>query len=656
MQWQNLIPLINNSLSGQDDSGQKGTLMIVGDPKQSIYRWRGGKAEQFIALSKDHNPFTNPEKKIFPLETNWRSYSEVIQFNNNFFGWIADSFEHSDYSELYRNRSFQQKTEKTGGYVSISFIPKVESDEEDPLSKTELYLQATLNTILDVTRKGFRLRDIVILTRKRSQGIAVATHLTSHQIPIISAETLIIANAAEVRFMIDMLRCVSNPEDLSARARMLYFIGKSTGVSGVHDIIAHGMELSEPGLSAWLSEMPDAEFSFERLRKKSLYESVELIIASFLKGKTDNAYVQYFLDIVLERDIRGHGGVSDFLEFWDKSGEKFSIPSPEGSDAIRIMTIHKSKGLEFPVVIIPFAEEDYSRKPKDKIWLEADERDIGMPKALLDNSGAIEGFGASASAVYNQKKQEELLDNVNVLYVAMTRAEEQLYIISGMNLTTKGEVKSNDMSSFFINFLAGKSIFDKNQNVYSFGSPERISKQEISADHDVLIKSVSEKLLPAEIKIARRESLMWGTKQQKAIEYGNIIHEILSAIKTEADIGTSVQKALESGIIQEADESDVTNTIEAIVRHADLKSYFLRSNRVLNEQEIILAGSGVVKPDRIVITNSGDVLLLDYKTGAHQLKYERQLAIYAGALSGMGLNVTKRVLVYTSEKVNVIHL
>jgi ATP-dependent exoDNAse (exonuclease V) beta subunit len=121
------------------------------------------------------------------------------------------------------------------------------------------------------------------------------------------------------------------------------------------------------------------------------------------------------------------------LNFWDKNAEKFSIPSPEGNNAVRIMTIHKSR-VGISVVIMPFAEEDYSRKPKDKLWLDGEEMDFGLPKVLVDSS-AVEGFGVEAKSVYDQKKQEEL-DNVNVLYVA-SRAEEQLYVISNMNCPEK---------------------------------------------------------------------------------------------------------------------------------------------------------------------------------------------------------------------------
>ena len=515
MQWQNLIPLIDNALSGQDDFGVKGTLMIVGDPKQSIYRWRGGKAEQFIELSKDQNPFNNPDKRLEHLDKNYRSYSQIIEFNNDFFKLLSNEFEHLDYKDLYENHSHQKTNDKTGGYVNISFIPKVETSEdpdtsgEETLDKTDLYVLATLNTIQKTLKQGFQYKDIVILTRKRSQGIAIANYLTEQGIPLLSSETLMIQNATEVRLIIHLLKYLKNSSDLESKANFLQYLAKnSKDKLPIHDFIAQGMALfQETDFELWLMSF-DVSLSFQNIRKKSLYEAVETIIAKFLNPKVSNAYVQYFLDIVLERDIRNQAGISDFLNFWDKNAEKFSIPSPEGTNAVRIMTIHKSKGLEFPVVIFPFAEEDYTRKPKDKLWLNAEEQDFGLPKVLIDNSSAVEGFGEEAAEVYNQKKQEELLDNINVLYVALTRAEEQLYVISNMNLSSKGELPKNNMCSFFINYLDNKVGFDENQLEYEFGNSMKLSAGKEHVDTSKTIPLVTEILNPTNIQIAQREHTM----------------------------------------------------------------------------------------------------------------------------------------------------
>jgi ATP-dependent exoDNAse (exonuclease V) beta subunit len=659
MQWQNLIPLIDNALSGQDDFGVKGTLMIVGDPKQSIYRWRGGKAEQFIELSKDQNPFNNPDKKLEHLDRNYRSYSQIIEFNNDLFKLLSNEFVHLDYKDLYENHSHQKTNSKTGGYVNISFIPKIEvsEDDEEALGKTELYVLATLSTIQQVIQKGFEYKDIVILTRKRDQGIAIANYLTQQSIPLLSSETLMIQNATEVRLIVHLLKYLKNNADLESKAHFLQYLAQNVQDElPVHDFIAKGMSLSEESeFEAWLMRI-DISLSFHNIRKKSLYEAVETIISKFLNPKISNAYVQYFLDIVLERDIRNQAGIADFLNYWDKNAEKFSIPSPEGNNAVRIMTIHKSKGLEFPVVIFPFAEEDYNRKPKDKLWLNAEEHDFGLPKVLIDNSSAVEGFGAEASVVYNQKKQEELLDNINVLYVALTRAEEQLYVISNMNLSSKGEVPKNNMCTFFINYLENKAVFDENKLEYEFGNPIKLSVGQQHVDTSKTIPLVSEILKPKNIKIAQREALMWGTLQQEAIAYGNVIHEILSFVKTKNDIDLAITKSIENGLITLNQKELVYKTIQEIVNHLELSIYFAEGNEILNEQTIIQKEGKTVKPDRMVLMKNKEVLLLDYKTGTHNVKYQQQLDNYQDAIEKIGYKVVKKALIYIGKEIDVVNL
>ena len=658
MQWQNLIPLIDNATSSEID-GEKGTLMIVGDPKQSIYRWRGGKAEQFIELSKEHNPFNNPEKVLEHLDKNYRSYSQIIEFNNDFFQLLSNEFEHEDYKDLYQNRSHQKSNSKIGGYVNICFIPKIEEseDDEEALDKTELYLLATLNTIQKVQKQGFEYKDIVILTRKRSHGIAVANYLTEQGIPLLSSETLMIQNATEVRFIIHLLKYLKNSSDLEAKAHFLHYVAKNIQDKfPVHDFIAQGMDKrNEMEFENWLTNF-DISLSFHNIRKKSLYESVELIVSKFLNSQNGNAYVQYFLDIVLERDVRNQAGISDFLNYWDKNAEKFSIPSPEGNNAVRIMTIHKSKGLEFPVVIMPFAEEDYSRSPKDKLWINADADDFGLSKVLIDNNTAVVGFGEQAKLVYDQKSQEELLDNVNVLYVALTRAEEQLYIISDMNLDSKGVARKNNMSTFFVNYLDNKGEFDQDSLEYGFGNPTKLSTEKKHVDTTKTIPLVHEILNPKNIKIAQRESLMWGTHQQEAIEYGNVVHEILSFIKTKADVDLAITKALESGLIILNQKNLVYKTIQEIVNHAELSVCFTEENEVLNEQTIIQKQGKTIKPDRMVLTKDKEVYLLDYKTGLHHPKYQLQLENYQNAIELMGYKVVKKSLIYIGEQINVVNL
>ena len=661
MQWQNLIPLIDNSLSGLDDLGNKGTLMIVGDPKQSIYRWRGGKAEQFIELSKDVNPFNNPDKKIKHLNTNYRSYSEVIDFNNAFFKLISTEFSNEDYKDLYENHSFQNTNSKKGGYVNISFLPIIEkddfADDDEVVEKSDLYVLATLNTIQNVVRQGFEYKDIVVLTRKRDQGIAVANYLTKQNIPLLSSETLMIQNATEVRLIIHLLKYLNNNADLEAKANFLHFlaVNKEVGMP-IHDFISMGMaQKFESDFEKWLLTF-DVSLSFENIRKKSLYEAVEIIISKFVLPSEGNAYVQFFLDIVLERDIRNQAGIADFLSFWNKNAEKFSIPSPEGNNAVRIMTIHKSKGLEFPIVIMPFAEEDYNRKPKDKLWLDTEDTNLDVPRALIDNSSAVENFGKSASAVFNLKKQEELLDNINVLYVALTRAEEQLYIISQAVKEKKDGGFPNNMASFFIKYLVEKGVYDLEKLEYEFGNKTKLSPLDKTLDSVKTIPIVTEVLNPKNIKIAQREALMWGTNQQEAISYGNVIHEILAFVKDKSDIDLAIEKAIENGLITYEQKEIVFKTLQEIVNHPEIGVCFDGKNIILNEQTIVQKQGKILKPDRIVLTEGKEAYLLDYKTGARNPKYIQQIQEYQYAIEDLGYKVLKRVLVYIGTEIDVVNL
>lgn len=660
MQWQNLIPLIDNALSSEDLEGERGSLMIVGDPKQSIYRWRGGKAEQFIELGKEHNPFNNPDKRIEHLDKNFRSYSQIIQFNNQFFKMLSGQFTDPDYKDLYENHSHQKPNSKTGGYVNISFIPKIEKaegEEEEAPDKTRQFVLATLGAIRKSVARGFEYKDIAILTRKRDQGIAVANYLTQQGVPILSSETLMIENATEVIFILNVLRYLKNSSNLEAKAYLLHYIGEYVQQElPVHDFIFQGMERKEEKeFESWLTTF-DISLSFQNLRRKSLYEAVESIVSKFINLKQNNAYIQYFLDLVLERDIKNQAGITDFLSYWEKNGHKFSIPSPDGKNAVRIMTIHKSKGLEFPVVIMPFAEEDYSRKPKDKLWLDSEENISELPRVLIDNNSSVEGFGEEASFVYQQKKQEDLLDNVNVLYVALTRAEEQLYIISSMSLSAKGELPKNNMATFFINYLENYADFEVDKLEYEIGSPEKLSPENTMTEEAQKVPFVQHVLDPKAIKIAQRESLMWGTQQQKAIEYGNVVHEILSYIETTSDVELALAKAVENGLIVAAQKEEVTQTILHILNHPELSDYFSEGHKVMNEQTIIQKEGTPIKPDRMVMAKDRQVYLLDYKTGMHNQKYQQQLEAYQQAIEKMGFQVVKKALVYIGEEVNVVNL
>lgn len=661
LQWENFIPLIDNALASEDLDGTKGSLMVVGDPKQSIYRWRGGKAEQFIDLSTDVNPFSNKEKSVKNLPKNYRSFSEVIDFNNQFFQFLSREFTNEAYQKLYKETASQETNDKKGGFVSVTFlddtieINEEISDDETITEKDKQYLSKTLEIIQNSIANGFEYSDIVLLTRKTKNGVLLANFLTENNIPIISSETLLIQNASEVKFIINFLEYLDSANNQESKINWLYFVATTkVDKDKIHDFIVSAKDLSETDLQKYLASY-NCEISFENCRKKSLYEAVENIVNVFLKEKTTVSYVQYFLDLVLERNVKYQTSIADFLEYWKKSGFKQSIPSPEGEKAIRIMTIHKSKGLEFPVVIYPFADDSLNPR-SNNIWIPMEDESVDMPQALVKNNKILEKYNDTTQEIYQTKSQEEILDTINVLYVALTRAEEQLHIISSYKITTKGEIStSKTLASYFINFLTQKVNFSLEQKEYVFGSSKRKSQPKLFTKNKAEIQSVKNALDFSSIRIAKKEALMWGTLQQDAIEFGNIIHQILSYITTKNDLQTALTKSLDEGLIQQSQKSIFEDKIKQIIHHPELEAFFNPNYNVFTEHNIISPNEINLKPDRLVIHNS-EAFLIDYKTGAQEEKHKKQIENYVRIIEKMNLKVTKKVLLYIGEELKIIHL
>jgi ATP-dependent exoDNAse (exonuclease V) beta subunit len=508
----------------------------------------------------------------------------------------------------------------------------------------------------EVKSNNFHNSDIVILTRKKADGIQIANYLNEREIPVVSSESLLLSNSEEIKCIIALLTYIENKNDLLAKANFLYYFAHNLQEKlPVDDFIFEGKnKKSEIDFQNWLIEN-SIDFSFIGIRKKSLYESVELIVSKILSGKNYDAYVNFFLDLVFEQDIKRQSGITEFLEYWNSKAASLSIPQPEENDAVRIMTIHKSKGLEFPVVIFPFAEEDYTRGPKEKIWLAANENEIGIGKALVDLNQKVKEFGNEAAIAYHKKSQEDLLDDMNILYVAFTRAQEQLHIISRMNTLTNGKLPNN-MSSYFIKFLKHQHLFQEELNNYKWGASMRLSELNEKDIQSKIIEPVKSSLKFESIKIAQKESILWGTEKQKAIDYGDVLHEILSSVITKKDIDTAIAKAIENGLITVFDSYEIKEVIEKIVNHKELKDYFNDDFTVLNEKTIISVDKGVVIPDRIVIGNENQIFLLDYKTGKENTKHKQQLDDYQNSIEAMGFKVLKKILVYVGEEIMPINV
>ena len=650
LQWQNLIPLIENSLISETEKGERGNLLLVGDAKQAIYRWRGGKAEQFIDLTNNENPFSI-EKDLKNLKTNFRSFSRIIDFNNRFFTHISEFLDNDVYKELYRKGNQQEKTVKEGGFVQISFVEKDKTDEEKDLNFPKKVLEIIQN--LDT---NFSLRDVCVLVRKKKEGAAIANYLSEKKIPIISSDTLLLKNNSTVNFIINLLMYLHNNDDKESLVNALYFLSKKTdNQEHKHDFIEKFVNKSSKNV---FKELRNYNFFFNQDEYVSLpfYDGIEYLMRSFNLVEQPNAFTFSFLDLVLEYQQKKDAGLGGFLEYWEKKKENLCITTPKDQNAVQIMTIHKSKGLEFPVVIYSY-DLDIYREVKPKIWLDNlnKENFNGFDTALVDYSKKLNYIGQFGEELYNERKSEIQLDNLNLLYVALTRPIEQLYIVAEEKKKTNDLLNARFYSDFFVDFLKADNQWEENKNVYSYGEPKRIiidSKQNLEEKSICQAKFISTTWKNHNISIVANASKLWDTEKERAIAYGNLMHEILSKIISKEDVEKVVNTYVFEGIITTDESKTIKTKIYEVVEHPTLEKHFNASLLVFNERELITNQKVRQIPDRIVI-DGNKVVIIDYKTGKQEKKHEQQISDYGFTLSEIGYNVAEKLLVYIDSKVTI---
>ena len=438
LQWQNFIPLILNAVQSQVNH-QTGSVLLVGDAKQSIYRWRGGKAEQFMSLySGKKNPFKVPLNTV-NLAENYRSLKQIIDFNNAFFPFVANIFEEGGYRNLYEAAAQNYpKPTLAEGYVNISFINTVQEEEEeereeetkdDTLTPREKsYCEAILQKVMHANEAGADDKDITILVRTNKEGAAVASFLSSKGRKIISPDSLLLQNVPSVQFLIALLQLLYHPESEDLKAKMLFAFIRANGKGAEQPHTFLNKYAYQP-VSTFFA---DFGFSIETFNQYSLYEGVTLAVNCFEVARHSDAYLTHFIDLIFDFKNARKGGLADFLDFWEDQKEKLSISSPEGLNAITVMTVHKSKGLSAPVIIYAFADSKLDDSRGEMIWYPVSaENFAGFDYLLVKSSKNIENYGAAAD-ILTEQHQQHLLDQINVLYVAMTRPESSLYVITSL--------------------------------------------------------------------------------------------------------------------------------------------------------------------------------------------------------------------------------
>ncbi|SDB60868.1 ATP-dependent exoDNAse (exonuclease V) beta subunit (contains helicase and exonuclease domains) [Flavobacteriaceae bacterium MAR_2010_188] len=652
LQWNNLVPMIGNSLSQINLDGHTGSAMLVGDAKQAIYRWRGGRAEQFINLySGQESPFTI-ERTAYNLPKNYRSHGNIVNFNNSFFKFLSErSFSEISHSELFL-KSFQETTNDKTGFIGMSFIDSSLDKEE----KEEEYSKETYFKIKEAIENGFDYKDICIITRKRKESIAIATYLSDEDVPIISSESLLLKNSPEVQFLISLLILVSDPQNHESKIEILSYLAEyKFKIEDKHQFFEENIFKST---KMFFEEFSNYGFKIdhEELLNLPLYETAESLVRAFRFDETSNAYIQFFLDEIFNLTQRDVLGINGFLDYWNQKMEKLSVISPQGSNAVELMTIHKAKGLEFPVVIFPFANQDIYSDINPKMWVEVEPSEFsGFQYLYIGLNKDLENMDGGARQGYLDYKSQQELDSLNLLYVVMTRPVKELHIISELDVSAKGETKPNLYSGLFIDYLKSIGKWEDGKSEYQFGTRNKeVSEKEVSYEEEYL-NLISTARKDINLNILSRSGRLWDTEQEAAIEKGDLLHFILSKIDYAQDARRVVEELKNYGELSEQQEEVILPILDAIVFHPRLKKYYSEEYTILNERDIISASGQSFRPDRVMIRGK-EAGIIDYKTGREMSKHSDQINLYGQLLEDMGFKVSAKIVLYINEEIQIKEL
>lgn len=639
MQWENLIPLIGNAMEGEDNYGNAGSLFLVGDPKQAIYRWRGGKAEQFLELATHQKqPFT-VESDLVTLPRNYRSYSEIIRFNNQFFQTISPFLENPIYKEFFELGNQQEMNDKKGGFVQLSLLEE-ENDEQ--------YALKTLSLIQDCVSKGYGYSAICIIIRKKKHGSFLADFLMQHDIPVVSSDSLLLSGNPKIIFLVHLMRFMIQPKELDIQYELLKFLSEEE--EDKHAYIANNLGAVEAHL------FDTYGFESSKLKQESVFDGMAYAIKTFELAPTSDAHVSAFMDMVFDVGQKYGSDLQSFLDYWDKKGNATSISTPENLESVQIMTIHKSKGLEFPIVIFPYANSNVYEEIDPKLWLPVNKAEfVGFDELLINKKQEVQGYGEVASLLYDIDHEKLQLDAFNLLYVALTRAVSGLFIISANSRNKNGDYNPNTYSGLFIHFLNSGGHLKENTLEYSFGEfrgPDAPKERKLT--HIDIPYLYTGKDRP-DFKILAKAGLLWDQGLDVAINQGNIIHAILGTIYTTEDQERALNHALQKGMIKEVEQDEMKKTIAKVIFHPTLNQYYKAGLTVLNERELLMPDGSVQRPDRVVISNN-HATILDYKTGEHHSKYKQQLDRYAHSLSTMGYTIDHKIIVYINSEIQIEYI
>ena len=673
LQWQNLLPLIDNGLSAGAMS------MVVGDGKQSIYRFRSGEVEQIVqlpeiyALPKDEREaaFRQYQQNLedhfifHNLDTNYRSDAMVVEFNNAFFEKAHKSLCES-FQKVYHDKSLrkevsiaQKADKKETGMVQVELY--------DAKTQPDYCLKKIGALVQELTQeKGCTLADITVLVRDKKQSAEIANYLNDQGIPVVSNESILLRSSDKVMLLVNTLRYLLHPENEVNVANMLYyrrltqqpdFDGRLGSLFGQVKEVARGKMAVESmmgiGEAGWLAKTLS--------QSTCLYDLCASLSRAYHIDSLHDAFLNYFMEEVFNFQSGLKEDIQDFLEFWEKKQEVLSVKSVD-ENALIITTIHKSKGLEYKVVIYPDAITDLDEKQKNtpaEEWIKPEDMDFepipNLEKVLFKLNKSAEQMGEKPVEHLMNERESNRLDNLNLLYVAFTRAKQRLYVMAKQSADKENVIR--DFVEDTDIKLNMKSVRTEMEGavLYLYGDAELFNSKSLQRNKKQLLEpleSVSTNWF-RKIQVDSEPSMYWISPDDKMQprEWGELVHQILSEIHAEDDIDSALQPYLLEGVIDQKTAETLKDRFLQMAHHPLIAPAFSKEAKVKNECEI-LSYHEILRPDRYAELQ--DVIyLIDYKTGKKEVEHHLQLKNYIFALQGMETKEIRAYLVYLSDPIEV---
>jgi ATP-dependent exoDNAse (exonuclease V) beta subunit len=706
LQWHNFRPLIGNSLSEDNFS------MVVGDVKQAIYRWRSGDWRLLAGKLGESFPSFGIRNEV--LISNWRSFGKVIRFNNTVFRLIPELLQENIAQELasaditddplgisipdvYAG-SVQEisNSEVAGlGYVRVKFL---ENKAELKAANAELTLAELVTSVKSLQDKGVKAAEIAILVRTKSEARQIADLFlgqknlpenANYNFDILSGESLFIINSEVIGFITAMLTSFLNPDDqvVKAEVNYLYYskifpqlktLGKvpSLRESIYEPSVYHQFEEINQPVNDLIDFVSGKEFR-EMITGKPIPEIVYRLCEKFnLFSLPDElAYLQAFIDQISVFERNQASELTSFLNWWADNGERFTIPVSGSIDAITILTIHKSKGLEFEHVFVPFfnwsvnPHSSYENAPL--LWckpLVEPFDELALVPVRYKNAVAESIFYRE----YFTEKFNSYIDNLNLMYVVLTRAKAAVWVWAGFQegkLNSVGDLLKQAVETQKNRGLCGLKVEESvwfsdalnvDEQLFEWGEVSILDQEpkKNGAVNDVRLTEFEFVDFRKFLKIKKKgeDFFTIDDKKQSGINKGKIIHEILSLVETTDDLNKAVKKVELEGKLSAGSAEAIKAELLEMLGDPEVKPWFDGTFRIITERNILTGANGLKRPDRIMI-GKDSVVVVDYKSGELELdKYNYQIRSYIRELRNCGFKNVSGYIWYTrnNKRVEVV--